>query len=217
MKYYIRTTGERKLDTYEFLEDCEIMIDKEHNPIKSFIEQLTYISDEDAIMLEDDLIFSKDFNEEVEKAVKRFPNKVINFFYLYLHFMPIKEFTGRSFLNNQCVYYPKGVAKSIAIEMQRIIDGGCQEKQYDRIQAQAMENLGITFISYRPMIVQHIGGVNSMMGNVWVNDGKTIFFKDDLPCDYDNFKEVLEYAHQKYDELGIDYPKIRIIKRDSTK
>lgn len=213
MKYYIRTTGERNLDAYKFLEDYEIMIDKEHKPIDSFIKQLIYMSNEDAIMLEDDIIFSKDFNDEVDKAIKKFPNKVINFFYMYLQFMPTQSVEGKNFLNNQCVYYPKGVAKEIALKMKRIIDNGCKEKQYDKIQAQAMNNLGIDFISYRPMIVQHIGGCNSMMGNVWINDGKSIFFKDDLPCDYDNFKGILDYAHKKYDELGIDYPKIKIIRK----
>lgn len=213
MKYYIRTTGERNLDAYKFLENYEIMVDKEHKPIKSFIEQLIYMSDEDAIMLEDDLLFSKDFNEEIDKAISRFPDKVINFYYMYLQFMPIRPFPGKSFLNNQCVYYPKGVAKKIAEEMEKVISEGCTEKQYDRIQAIAMDRLGIDFISYRPMIVQHIGGGNSMMGNVWINEGKTIFFKDDLPCDYDDFKTILDYAYKKYDEFGIKYHRPKIIKR----
>ena len=213
MKYYIRTTGERNLDAYKFLENYEILVDKEHKPIKSFIEQLIYMSDEDAIMLEDDLLFSKDFNEEIDKAISRFPNKVINFFYMYLQFMPIRPFPGKSFLNNQCVYYPKGIAKKIAEEMEKVISEGCTEKQYDKIQAIAMDRLGIDFISYRPMIVQHIGGGNSMMGNVWINEGKTIFFKDDLPCDYDDFKTIIDYAYKKYDEFGIKYHRPKIIKR----
>ena len=213
MKYYIRTTGERNLDAYKFLENYEILVDKEHKPIKSFIEQLIYMSDEDAIMLEDDLLFSKDFNEEIDKAISRFPDKVINFYYMYLQFMPIRPFPGKSFLNNQCVYYPKGVAKKIAKEMEKVISEGCTEKQYDKIQAIAMDRLGIDFISYRPMIVQHIGGGNSMMGNVWINEGKTIFFKDDLPCDYDDFKTILDYAYKKYDEFGIKYHRPKIIKR----
>lgn len=208
MKFYVRTTGERSLSNYNF--DYEIMVDKDHNPIQSFINQMKLISNDDAIMLEDDLEFSKDFLVEIEQVINKYPDKVINFFYLYLQFMPTQTIEGRAFLNNQCVYYPKGIAKKIADEMQKLIDDGFQNNQYDQIQAKAMDNLGIDFISYRPMLVQHIGGTNSMMGNIWINQGKTIFFKDDLPCDYDNFKEILKYAHKKYDELGIKYPKITI-------
>ena len=208
MKFYVRTTGERSLSNYNF--DYEIMVDKDHNPIQSFINQMRLISNDNAIMLEDDLEFSKDFLIEIEQAISRYSDKVINFFYLYLQFMPTQIIKGKAFLNNQCVYYPKGVAKKIADEMQKLIDDGLQNNQYDQIQAKAMDNLNIDFISYRPMLVQHIGGTNSMMGNIWINQGKTIFFKDDLPCNYDNFKEILKYAHKKYDELGIKYPKIVI-------
>ena len=190
------------------------MYDYEHKPIESFIEQLKLISTEDSIMLEDDIIFCKDFLKEVSKAISRFPDKIINFYYMYLQFMPIRSFPGKCFLNNQCVYYPKGVAKKIAEEMEKVISEGCTEKQYDRIQAIAMDRLGIDFISYRPMIVQHIGGGKSLLGNEWLADGKTIFFKDDLPCDYDDFKTILDYAYKKYDEFGIKYHRPKIIKRN---
>lgn len=208
----MRTTGSRELKAYNFL-DYELLIDYEHKPIESFIKQMIYISEYDSIMLEDDLEFSKDFLEEVEKAIKRYPNRVINFYYMYLQFMPTRLIKGKKFLNNQCVYYPKGVAGEIAKEMQKIVNNGTDETQYDRIEAKAMENLGIDFISYRPMIVQHIGGTNSLLGNKWIADGRTIFFKDDLPCDYDDFKSMLDYAYKQYDKLGIEYTRPKIIKK----
>lgn len=212
MKYFVRTTGSRDLKAYDFL-NYEPLFDYKHEPINSFIEQMQYISKYNAIMLEDDLIFCKDFENEIEKAIKRYPDKVINFFYMYLQFMPTRTIKGKMFLNNQCVYYPKGVAGKIAKEMKRIVESGTTETQYDRIEAQAMHNLGIDFVSYRPMLVQHIGGGKSLLGNEWINDGKSIFFKDDLPCDYDDFKSMLDYAYKKYDELGISYTRPKIISK----
>ena len=61
MKYYVRTTLDRKLDkTYSQI-DYEFLVDKEHKPIDSFIKQLEIISEYDAVLLEDDLILCNNF------------------------------------------------------------------------------------------------------------------------------------------------------------
>ena len=54
IKYFVRTTGERVLDkSYEQIE-YTLLIDKEHKPIQSFIDQLNIISEYNAVLLEDD-------------------------------------------------------------------------------------------------------------------------------------------------------------------
>ena len=40
MKYYVRTTEERKLDNSYSQIEYELLIDKDHKPIDSFIKQL---------------------------------------------------------------------------------------------------------------------------------------------------------------------------------
>lgn len=74
LKVFIRTTGERKLDKSieeELKGNYTLLIDKEHKPIDSFIEQLKTISNYDAILLEDDVILCKDFLNEVNKVISK--------------------------------------------------------------------------------------------------------------------------------------------------
>ncbi len=210
MKYYVRTTGERNLSNYEFL-DYTPLYDYEHKPVESFIEQMKIISKTNSLFMEDDIAFCKDFEKRVEEAVKRFPNMVINFFYQPLAYLFTGKVEGKRFLYNQCVYYPRYVAGKIAKEMERLVAEGIEYKQYDEIQAVAMKNLGIDFINYRPCLVQHTG-VKSLLNNKWMADAKTIFFVDDLEgMNYDDAKAMLEYGYAEYDKLGIPYCKPRII------
>ena len=210
MKYYVRTTGERDLSAYENL-DYTPLFDYEHKPVESFIKQMRIISKTNSLFMEDDIILCENFEEKVQEVVKRYPNQVINFFYQPLAYLFTGKVKGEKFLYNQCVYYPKGIAKKIADEMERLVEEGIKWTQYDEIQAVAMKNLGIDFINYRPCLVQHIGK-NSLLGNNWIFDAKTIYFIDDLKgMNYDNAKLMLDYAYKKYDELGISYTRPRII------
>lgn len=212
MKYYVRTTGERDLSAYLFL-DYTPLYDYEHKPVPSFVKQMHIISDDDALFMEDDIIFCKDFKEKVQEAINKYPNEVINFFWQPLAYFIKGKVRGEKFLYNQCVYYPKGVAAKIADEMQRLIDNGIKWTQYDEIQAAAMKNLGIDFINYRPCLVQHIGA-KSLLGNQWIGDAKTIYFVDDIEgMDYDDCQAMLDYGYEQYDKMGIKYVKPRIIKK----
>lgn len=210
MKYYVRTTGERDLSAYSFL-DYTPLYDYEHKPVPSFIKQMRIISEDDALFMEDDIVFCKDFKNKVQEVINKYPGKIINFFFQPLAYLLPGEVEGRRFLYNQCVYYPKGIAAKIADEMQRLVDEGIKWTQYDEIQAAAMNNLGLNFINYRPCLVQHIGA-KSLLGNKWMADAKTIYFIDDIEgMDYDNCKLMLEYGYQQYDKLGIKYTKPRLI------
>ena len=210
MKYYVRTTGERDLSAYKEL-DYTPLYDYEHKPVKSFIEQMRIISKTNSLFMEDDIILCKDFEKKVAEVIKQYPNKIINFFFQPLAYLFSGEVEGKKFLYNQCVYYPRGIAKKIADEMERLVEEGIKWTQYDEIQAVAMNNLGLNFINYRPCLVQHIGK-QSLLGNKWLADAKTIYFIDDLgDMDYDNAKLMLEYGYKQYDKLNIPYSKPKII------
>ena len=74
MKIYIRTTGERKLDESierELGSNYELLFDKEHQPVDSFINQLKIISKDDSLLLEDDVILCYNFLDEVNKAIEK--------------------------------------------------------------------------------------------------------------------------------------------------
>ena len=158
IKYFVRTTLDRKLDeTYNQI-DYQLLVDTEHKPVESFIKQLDFISNYDAVLLEDDLILCKDFKNRIEDVIKQYPDKIINFFYSPNCWFRTKEHTNFAF--NQCTYYPKGVAKLISKEMLNI-DRRCQ---YDVLENLALKKLNISHIIYRPCLVQHLD-TNSLIGN----------------------------------------------------
>ena len=87
LKFFIRTTKDRTLDESierELGNNYTLLIDTEHKPVDSFIEQLKIISDYDAILLEDDVILCKDFVNEITKVVKKY-KKLLNLVLYFLY------------------------------------------------------------------------------------------------------------------------------------
>lgn len=177
MKYYVRTTGERSFDYHSELPEYECLVDTEHKPNESFIEQLIMISEkDDVVLLEDDLQLCKDFKNKIEQVISEHPDMVINFFTY-----PEKYFTTHitsDFLYNQCTYYPKGVGKRIAEKMRELYKIFNNKTGYDVIECKAMKELGIPHLVYRPCLVQHLD-MKSLILNAYFNR-TTIYFEDYL-------------------------------------
>lgn len=153
IKYFIRTTNERILDKSYAQIDYKKLIDLEHRPVDSFIEQLDIISEYDSVLLEDDLILCKDFKNHIEEIIKKYPNMIINFFtYPKAYFKTSESF---EFMYNQCTYYPKGIGKIIANEMLKI-KKDFLNRGYDVIENRALRKLKIKHIRYRPCLIQHL-------------------------------------------------------------
>lgn len=153
IKYFIRTTNERILDKSYAQIDYKKLIDLEHRPVDSFIEQLDIISEYDSVLLEDDLILCKDFKNHIEEIIKKYPNMIINFFtYPEAYFKASESF---EFMYNQCTYYPKGIGKIIANEMLKIKKDFLNQG-YDVIENRALRKLKIKHIRYRPCLIQHL-------------------------------------------------------------
>lgn len=184
LKFFIRTTGKRKLDSSikrELGENYTLLIDEKHQPVDSFIEQLKLISDYDSILLEDDVILCKDFVKEVEKLINEWGKHVINFF-TFPHEYFMTEFGLFQFVYNQCTYYPKGISKLIAEKMIELRE---PYNQYDTLENKAMRALNIPHLRPRPSLVQHIDD-NTLIQRCEQHPRRCIYFKDYL------------------DELGID-------------
>lgn len=115
IKFYVRTTGDRKFN-YDI--PHEVILDTEKKPVDSFIELLEKTSDEQAVILEDDLVLCNNFVEEITKIIEQYPNDIINFFTRPDRYFTTSYDTIFSF--NQCTYYPKGVGKEIAKEMKKL-------------------------------------------------------------------------------------------------
>ena len=155
MKFFVRTVGDRQLDpTYEQI-DYVCIIDTERKPIDSFIEALEIIGNDEALLLEDDLVLCQNFLEEVNKAIEHFPNKIINFFQRPHYYQPIVESQDIEF--NQCTYYPAHTAGKIAEVMKTLprVSTGQKKNMYSLLESAALKQLGWTLIQYRPHLVQH--------------------------------------------------------------
>ena len=216
VKFFVRTTGERTLDESFSQIEYELLIDKEHKPIDSFIKQLKIIDDYDAVLLEDDVILCNGFKEEVEKVIEEHKDEVINFYtkpsaFFSSHFC-------QHFVYNQCTYYPRGSAKKIAIQMEKEWNADKSIKDYDVLENKAIHSLNIYLFNYRPCLVQHKDGY-SLIGSRFccIPDRITPYFKDYLNkygIDYNNPGDVLadlDKLNQEKDEL------INKIKEDAKK
>jgi len=183
--YFVRTTGERFFDYSPLKTIC--LYDYKHEPVNSFIEQLEKISKYNSVLMEDDLILCKNFKEEIEKAIARFPNSIIQFFTdpdvyesTYLRSFPFEW--------NQCTYYPKGIGKVIATAMRQILNRFPKDqKLYSQVESTALYLLAIPHIVYRPCLVQH-------------NDLKSILQDPDHRRDTIWFKDYLDEAGVRYEQ-----------------
>lgn len=171
IKYYVRTTLDRTLDeSYKQIE-YQMLIDKEHRFIDSFIDQLKQISDTDSVLLEDDLELCFDFKKRIEDVIRKYPDRIINFFTI-----PKIYFTTREtewFVYNQCTYYPKGMALKVAQEMEKLRTPDIN--QYDTLEDMALKSLGMSHIVYRPCLVQHLN-FDTLINNTVGDKRRTPFY-----------------------------------------
>lgn len=183
IKYFVRTTGERKLNNSYNQFNYELLIDKKHKPIDSFIEQLKIISDFDSVLVEDDIILCNDFKDKIEKVIIQYPNMIINFFTRPMEYFTT-NITDNPIRFNQCTYYPKGISKKIADIMLQLVKNNtiCG---YDVIESWAMKKLNLVYVQYRPCLVQH-------------NDIKSII-NSNTP------KRITPYFIDYLEELNINY------------
>lgn len=182
IKYFIRTTNERQLDSSYSQLDYELLIDYNHNCGKAFIEQLEYVNDFDSVLLEDDVILCKDFKNRIEKVIAEHPNDIINFFSYPMEYAE-EGYSRYQFCWNQCTYFPKGIGKQIVDIIKKYNFTNTSAERNLRF---ALNKLHMKYYIYRPYLVQHIDN-GSLMAHNTICKRRSPFFVDYL------------------DELGIDY------------
>lgn len=210
-KIYIRTTLQRTLDPSIDREltqkgiPFELLVDHEHKPVESFLDQLEYISPHNSILLEDDVVLCRDFAHEVTQAITSCVNNgwgsyLINFFNSpSLYFTTHLSFTD--FCYNQCTYYPAGLAAKIAKKM-REIHARTPRFPYDTLEKNALMALSIPYVKYRPCLVQHLD-IDTLVQKMTRNNRRTIYFKDyldDLHITMDNATSHLYNLQKKFKE-----------------
>lgn len=173
VKYFVRTTNERKFD-YNI--PYEKIVDTKNMGVLAYIDALMQVDKFNVVLMEDDLVLCDNFKQEIEQVIAQYPRTIINFFtapntYFTTHLSVIFDY-------NQCTYFPQGLTKLLAKEMiKRYNPKHC--RSYGALLNTVLHDLGLYHLIYRPFLVQHIDG-NSTFHRGNFRTRNTIWFKDYL-------------------------------------
>lgn len=205
IKYFVRTTNERILDESFSQINYELIVDTKHQPVISFIDSLEYISDYDSILLEDDVILCNDFKERIEQVISDYPNDIINFFTLPMTYFTT-HITDDFFKFNQCTYYPKGISKVIAEKMKNHLYENIPYG-YDTIEGWSFKEMNLSYLVYRPCLVQHIDYKSLISKSHHRRSPYFIDYLEALGIKYEDAKlstnktKLLNYMNEKFKDI----------------
>ena len=175
-KYYVRTTGDRILSPSFSQIKYTLLYDYEHSIGDNFINQLEQISNDDVILMEDDIILCRNFENRIKTAIQSYPDAIINFFYpLYKK----ETFKMYLFSFNQCTYYPKEllqkIVKCVKENRKKLI---CYTPE--KIIRYAVSKLKLPVYLYYPCLVQHIDNFSLLQHKKVKTSRRAWFFIDYL-------------------------------------
>lgn len=207
MRYFVRTTGERTLDESFSQIEYELLVDKEHNARKSFVEQLEYLAtlNEDVVILEDDVILCKNFKQRIEKVISTYDDKVINFFYNPTYWY--QYYFTYSFNWNQCVYYSKEILPKLSKSMREAYTQ-YPNVPHDELEGYVLSKLKIRTCIPRPCLVQHIDK-DTLIQKYKCGNRRTPYFIDYLEelnipyeeaCEPENKQKLIDLMNEKFKE-----------------
>lgn len=226
MKYYVRTTGERELDKTFSQIPYQLLIDDQHQFINILADQLLSISDDDAILLEDDIILCRNFKERIESVILERPSEIINFF-TWPHEYFLSEHK-KFFSYNQCTYFPKEklqlLGSYIKEHFNELTTQAHKMKKVPTVEyliRHSMQSLGELNYVYRPCLVQHLD-TGSLINHDLPEMRRTPYFIDyleDLKLSYTDCadpeiqQQLYDYMCEQFDEIDKYY---QIFKYSST-
>jgi len=99
----------------EHIPELEISVDTTGRCSQGWLTMLRLAGDQAIVAVEDDIILTQDFKAKVLTAIKQKPDDLIQFHSRVKDDAELgsRYRSGRSFLNNQCVYYPPGLAQKV--------------------------------------------------------------------------------------------------------
>lgn len=220
MKYYIRTTGERELDSSFSQINYELLLDEKHEFHKIFADQLLQIADDDVVLLEDDIVLCRDFESRITQAISERPCDIINFFSYPGEY--IQSGYSNNFWYNQCTYYPKEKLKLIGNYLKDNYIRLCTKPlkfwhqcvTVGHLRACALTELNQSIYIYRPCLVQHLD-INSLIWSTEIPKLRRspyfIDYLDDLNLTYEdcalkeNQLKLHQYMKSQFDEIDKYY------------
>lgn len=195
IKYYVRTTGERKLDISLGQINYEVYVDTEHKPVKAFIDLLRKVQNEDVVLLEDDIILCNNFKEKIEDTIKTIPDEIINFFSISYYNKHLVYLNYGMFCYNQCTYLPSCKIKQIIklIDNDKECVNSC--KTPEKLCKYVFQKLNMKHYLYQPCLVQHLDN-GSLLGHNRDFSRRSPYFIDYLEELNMTYEEAIKYENR---------------------
>ncbi len=204
IKYFVRTTLERRLHDSFSQVAYSLLIDKEHKLREIFLGQLENISDFDVVLLEDDIILCNNFKERIEKIIQSHSNEIINFF-----FEPFDYFESKykEFAYNQCTYYPSIILKDIINFFKNNKKPSFVKTPEEHIKYYLHKQKKFKVYTYRPCLVQHIDNKSILNKHPVSIPRRTPYFIDyleDLNISYEEAQDqektqqLIDYMNKQF-------------------
>jgi len=99
----------------ERIPEAEIVTDYQQNAMMSYLRALRLAGDDPVVLLEDDIVLTKDFQNKLLRAVQGREDVLCQFFSMRKKDLTIgsRMEPGSSFMMDQCIYVPGGMALRI--------------------------------------------------------------------------------------------------------
>lgn len=116
MRYIARfvVSREANLENYrKEIPQVEVYVDRERNPIGSFVRALEMAGNDPCVQMEDDCVLCRDFDKKVQAVVAERPDSLIQFFSMRKADITVGSRWDNAYLMGQCTYYPAGACASL--------------------------------------------------------------------------------------------------------
>lgn len=135
-----------------------IVWDKEHSGYATFLDVMGTFGDEAGILLEDDIILCPQWKQKTEAVIEEHRDDVIRFFSYFPDDAELgpRWQSGKTYAQNQCVYYPAGVAADFVKYAATKRRSQFAEKYHDMMFARFLHSRRQPFWLHVPSLVQHM-------------------------------------------------------------
>lgn len=157
MKYIIRAVESRREYVEEILKElpeAEVYWDTSGNAMNSYLAACKLAGDEPVVLLEDDIILTKNFKSKIEAVISQYPEILINFFSLSKKKTTPHFKKGREYCMNQCEYFPAGFAKKVLAAYESWTQKEKHPTAYDYLVGYAWGS-SKPYLVWCPSLVQH--------------------------------------------------------------
>lgn len=162
MRYTVRTCTPR-IGFVPYLraalpKHTEFFIDtRRKGGMRNFLDTLKAIGEDAAIMLEDDIVITRDFAAKAEAVIAEHADDPIQFFSMRKKDLTVgsRYEPGRTFMMNQCHYMPAGMAPPLRDYYTTWSRRRENPQGYDTMMADFFKDNGISYYLHVPSLVDH--------------------------------------------------------------